>query len=258
MKKTNIKHLTFLGSGNVASHLAQAFTAAGCVVDQIYSPHLENARRLADGVKAEPIDSFSQISSSADAYIVAITDDALAHLADELHLPDRLVVHTSGTTPMSVLTGVSSRCAVMWPPQTFAREVPMDYSQLHFCIEASSDEVAMQVEALARMVTPHIHHLDSEQRRWAHLASVFVNNFGNAVNAIAQEMMRAHGLDYDMLLPLIRETSLRADGPDLWERQTGPARRRDKATIGSHLDMLSDMPQLKELYEMMTKIIMSK
>lgn len=61
-----------------------------------------------------------------------------------------------------------------------------------------------------------------------------------------------------MLLPLIRETALRAAGPDLWERQTGPARRRDKATIGSHLDMLSDMPQLKELYEMMTKIIMSK
>ena len=62
---------------------------------------------------------------------------------------------------------------------------------------------------------------------------------------------------FDLLKPLILETVNKAIelGPE--NSQTGPAVRNDLYTIEKHLELLSFSPELKLIYESITKSIIS-
>ena len=131
----------------------------------------------------------------------------------------------------------------------------MDYGHLPLCVEGSDEHVAEQVVDLFASVSDNIHLLDYNQRRWAHLAAVMVSNFGNAIGAIAQQLMLAQGMDYNMLRPLAEQTLRKWDYGDLRACQTGPAVRHDDKTLNVHRRMLADQPQLLDLYNLLTDII---
>ena len=258
MKRTNIKRISFIGSGNVATHLALALHAAGHQIVQVLSREFDHASLLASRVDAEPVNRVNLLRDGADVYILAVGDDALYDLGLDLHLPGSLVLHTSGATPAEVLNRISRRFGVVWSPQTFVRDIAMDYRHLPLCVEACNENVAAEVEDLFSSVTENIYHLDFSQRRWAHLASVMVSNFGNAINALAQQTMRDHNLDFDMLRPLAEQTLRKWDYGDLRAQQTGPAVRHDEKTLNIHRRMLADQPRLLELYNLLSDIIQTK
>lgn len=263
-----MKTITILGSGNVGSHLARAFHAAGYQILQIWSREFDHAEALASEVFAEPVNKLSLLYPTADVYILAVTDDALFDMALDLRLRDALVMHTAGSVSMKVLQPVSRRHGVLWSPQTFVRDVPLVYSELPFCIEASAPAVEQQIIDLLTPVSQHIYHVDSEQRQWLHLAAVMTNNFGNAINAVAQELLQQKGLPFEVLHPLVTMTAEKikhdtaADSPSglsgLWQQQTGPARRQDQKTLDAQRRLLADEPQLLELYDVMTRLIQSR
>ena len=257
MKKTNtnLRNVSIVGSGNVATHLAIALHQAGCTIRQVLSRSYEHAQMLARRVDAAPVNQWQRLDEDADVYILAVSDDALYDLALDLRLPDALVVHTSGTTPISVLKPISRRHGVLWSPQTFVRDIAMDYQRLPLCIEGSTPQATTDLEGLASLISPHIYHLDHEQRRQAHLAAVMVSNFVNALNATAQEYAQAHGLDFDMLRPLAEQTLRKWDYGNLWLQQTGPAARRDEHTLNAQRRLLADQPELLRLYDQMTDLI---
>ena len=256
MKKTNI---SIVGSGNVATHLALALNAAGHTIVQVFSREYDHASLLASRVGAVAIDKPILLSPEAEVYLLAVGDDALYDLALDLHLPaDALIVHTSGSTPLTVLKPLGNNYGVLWSPQTFVRDIAMDYSRLPLCIEASNTDALARLEALASSISQHVYHLDYEQRCWAHLAAVMVSNFVNAINATAQQTMRQHGLDFDMLRPLAEATLRKWDYGDLRQMQTGPAARHDSKTLDAQRRLLADNPQLLKLYDLMTEIIQSR
>ncbi|MBP3740018.1 MAG: DUF2520 domain-containing protein [Bacteroidales bacterium] len=255
MKKTNI---SIVGSGNVATHLAIAFFAAGCQIRQVLSRTYEHARLLAMRVDAVPIDDPASLDEDIDVCLLCVGDDALYDLALDLHLRHSLVIHTSGSTPASILKHISSRYGVVWSPQTFIRDIAMDYSRLPLCIEGCNADVEKEIENLVRLVSPCIHHLDGEQRRHAHLASVMVSNFVCAINAMAQDYMQACNLDFSMLRPLAEQTLRKWDYGDLWAQMTGPAMRHDDKTIAMQRSLLTDQPEMLRLYDLMTEIIQSR
>ena len=255
MRKTNI---SIVGSGNVATHLALALHDAGCTVHQVLSRSFEHAQMLARRVDAQPIDRWQRLDEDADVYLLAVTDDALYDLALDLRLPSALVLHTSGSTPLTVLKPISRRHGVVWSPQTFVRDIAMDYRRLPLCIEGSSPEVEVEMEELMSLVSPCIYHLDHEQRRQAHLAAVWVSNFVNALNATAQDLMARNGLDFEMLRPLAEQTLRKWDYGNLWLQQTGPAIRHDEKTLNAQRRLLLDQPQLLALYDQLTELIQSR
>ena len=265
MKKTSTSQdssrpatLSIVGSGNVATHLALAFHAAGCNIRQVLSRSFDHAQALAVRIGARPTNRPAELDEDIDVCLLCVGDDALFDLALDLRLPHSIVIHTSGTTPATVLKGISSRYGVVWSPQTFIRDIAMDYARLPLCIEGSTPQVEGQIEALVRLVSPCIYHLGLEERRKAHLAAVMVSNFVNAINATAQEYMQEAGLDYEMLRPLAEQTLRKWDYGDLWAQQTGPARRRDEKTLVTQRRMLADTPRLLQLYDLLTEIIQEK
>ncbi|MBR1799520.1 MAG: DUF2520 domain-containing protein [Bacteroidales bacterium] len=255
MKRTSI---SFVGSGNVATHLAQTFCNAGFRIGQVLSREYDHAQLLAARVDAIPIDKPSLLDTTADAVILAVADDALYDLALDLHLPHSLVLHTSGTTSMTVLKNISPRHGVLWSPQTFVRDVTMDYSRMPLCIEGCDTETTKDIEELAHTISDNVFLLNLEQRRWAHLCAVMVNNFVNAINATAQDIMQQHGLDFEMLHPLAEATFHKLNHDNLWAQQTGPACRRDEKTLTIQRKLLADDKQLLQLYDLITDIIQQR
>ena len=252
MKKTNI---SIVGSGNVATHLAIAFHTAGCTIRQVMSRSFDHAQNLAMRVGARPTDRVGDLDEDVDVCLLCVSDDALYDLGLDLHMPSTLVLHTSGSTPASVLRRVTTRYGVLWSPQTFVRDIAMDYSLLPLCIEGCNATVEQEIEQLVRLVSSHVYHLDGEQRQQAHLAAVMVSNFVNAVNATAQQYMQEHGLDFAMLRPLAEQTLRKWDYGDLRAQQTGPARRHDQKTIDLQRRLLADQPEMLRLYDHMTELI---
>ncbi|HRP59455.1 MAG TPA: NAD(P)-binding domain-containing protein, partial [Vicingus sp.] len=57
-----IKNISFIGSGNVASHLAIALFRNNFSIKQVFSKSFKNANSLAKKVNAQPIESMSQLS----------------------------------------------------------------------------------------------------------------------------------------------------------------------------------------------------
>ena len=250
--------ITILGSGNVGTHLAKALYSAGHQIVQIWSREYDHAEALANQVFAEPIDRLKLLYPTSDVYILAVADDALFDLALDLKLREAVVTHTAGSVSMKVLAPISRKHGVIWSPQTFIRDVAMDYSRLPFCIEGSSDEVLRQIRELLTPVSQHIYDIDSQQRQWLHLAAVMTNNFGNAINALAQDLLEEHDIPFEILHPLIEMTAEKLKHGGLWQQQTGPARRQDQKTIDRHRSMLVEDEKVLRLYELMTEIIQQK
>ena len=73
---------------------------------------------------------------------------------------------------------------------------------------------------------------------------------------IADELLKESGMDYTVMLPLLKQTV----GETLRHlpamAQTGPAARGDLKTIEAHLAMLSDKPHLQDIYLALTKRIL--
>ncbi len=248
----------------MATHLARAFHGAGHHILQVWSREYDHAARLAEQVCADPIDKASLLYPMAEVYILAVSDDALFDLALDVRLRDAIVLHTSGSTPLEVLRPISRKCGVIWSPQSFTAGSAMNYAELPFCIEGSTPQVEAQIDALLRTVSSHIYCLNGSQRGYLHLAAVLVNNFCNALNATAQELLASQAIPFEILHTIIRTTADKAlavdsdNGGSLWQQQTGPAVRHDDRTLLRHRQLLLDDPDLLHLYETFTALIQHK
>ena len=250
--------ISILGSGNVATHLAKAFHNVGYQILQIWSREYDHAETLANQVFAEPINRLSLLYPTADFYILAVTDDALFDLALDLKLRDAIVLHTAGSVSLKVLQPISRKHGVIWSPQTFIRDASMDYSSLPFCIEGSSPDVEEHIRQLLLPISQHIYVVDTLQRQWLHLAAVMTNNFGNAINALAQDLLMAHNIPFEILHPLIEMTAEKIKLGGLWQQQTGPARRQETKTLNNQRRLIADDEKLLKLYDLLTELIQEK
>ncbi|WP_276359763.1 Rossmann-like and DUF2520 domain-containing protein [Daejeonella sp. H1SJ63] len=249
--------IVLLGSGNVATHLGRAFKMAGQTVSQVWSRNLLHAAELADTLAAEPVTDLFDLEPDADLYIISVKDEGIADLASRLKLNDKLVVHTSGTTGISALEGVSSKFGVFYPLQTFSKVKSVEFRQIPIAVEGNTPEVCALIRSIADRLSENVIELDSEQRRTLHISAVFACNFTNHLFALAKELLEEQKLDFDLLRPLIAETAEKIQMNDPASVQTGPAVRGDVSTMSAHLELLRNKPELKLIYEKLSQSIVN-
>ena len=106
---------------------------------------------------------------------------------------------------------------------------------------------------LASIISDNVFIIDSEQRKYLHIAAVFTNNFVNHLYKIGFDICRENNIPNETLYPLILETAQKIvlTNPD--NVQTGPALRNDKNIIGKHLNLLSG--EKKKIYQTLTESI---
>jgi len=245
-----------IGSGNVSTHLAAAFKNAGHRVIQVYSPNIEHASLLAYHVGAEAIDDISHINAETDVYIIAVKDDAIAGIARQLAVHQRLIVHTSGATALQVLLDRTNQAGVFYPLQTFSKEKELNFRTVPLCIEGANEAITRQLIELGQTISNNIYTVDSAQRKILHLSAVFACNFPNYLYYVSQKLLAKHQLDFNLLRPLIMETAEKVQQQFPAAVQTGPAVRNDGQTMDAHLQLLADDVFLQTLYQLLSEGVM--
>ena len=245
--------ISFIGSGNVATHLAKSLFVLEYKIVQVYSQTIQNAQILASQVGATAIDQLTALQA-ADLYIIAVTDAAIAKISADL-APLELkgvVVHTSGSTDISILKNVGSHHGVFYPLQTFSKALNTDFKTIPLLLEASNLELLNQLDQLASQLSDQVYHYNSEQRRSLHLSAVIACNFSNYLYAVAQQYLDQQGVDFNLLKPLIMETAHKIQQHAPASVQTGPAIRQDHAILVMHQQMLANQPALQQLYQLLS------
>lgn len=247
-----------LGSGNVAFALGQRLKRTGTAISGIYARNTVEGKKLAHICGCEYTGDLSALAES-DLYILAVSDSAIGELSEKLaeSASSGVVVHTSGGTPLSALSGHIRNRGVLYPFQTFSKGREVDFSDVPVFIEAADADVLSVIRQFALKISPFVLQADSQQRRVIHLSGVFACNFVNHLYAAAEKILDEAALPFDMLNPLIRETAEKAiEKGDPARLQTGPAVRGDEITLQKHREMLHD-EHLKKIYDLLSASIRS-
>src|SRR5689334_19065049 len=90
-------NVSFIGSGNLASHLAPVLDNVDYPVREVYSQNPKHAAALADKLyQAEVKRSLDFSLSHSKIFIISVSDDAIQEIAQEIVLPENAIVaHTS-------------------------------------------------------------------------------------------------------------------------------------------------------------------
>ena len=251
-----IENIVIIGAGNLATQLALSLHEKGIQVKQVYSRNIEAASELAQNVNASFTNDLSQLLPETDLYIIAVKDSAIQEVLENIRLrDDQLIVHTAGSVPMNILEGFSANYGVFYPLQTFSKSRRIDFSDIPICIEANHPFNLLKLEKLGEMLSTSVNQINSEERKTLHLTAVFVNNFVNHLYAIGADILHDKKLNFDLLKPLIRETSEKIVSLHPIDAQTGPAKRNDQDTIETQLKMLQDRPEFQKIYSFATESI---
>lgn len=250
-------NISIIGAGNVAKHLSAALIRAGHTIQQVFSRSMKNAEALAVKTSSNPIDKIEQLTAGSDLYIIAVSDNAIPGIARQLNLKEKIVVHTSGSTDMDVLKSTTTNYGVFYPLQTFSEGRQADFSKIPVCIEASNEYTGKILQKLASDLSGAIFYINSEKRKALHTSAVFACNFVNHLYASAEKICDQFNLPFDLLKPLIRETSEKVMQGSPSESQTGPANRNDTDILKLHAELLSFSPELQEIYKMLSNSIMN-
>ncbi len=248
--------ITVIGAGNVGYHLSQRLKEVGHTIVQIFSRQTNKVIRISRIIGANPIDNLSSLNPGADLYILAVKDDAIATVAEKIkkRIPaTSWVVHTSGSTPSTVLEPYFENYGVFYPLQTFSMNRLADFLNIPILIDANKELMKNRLQELAETVSSKIYLINDEQRAKIHVTAVVVNNFTNYLYTMAEDILQQEELPMEVLIPLIQETSKKVSLYPAKEMQTGPAQRGDKKTIKRHLEFLEKYPNYQKIYEVLSK-----
>lgn len=254
-------NVTFIGSGNLAWHLAPALDNTDFAVKEVYSPTIRHAAALVEKLYEATIRPTLDFSlSTSKIFIIAITDDAISEVAQQIILPENaFLFHTSGSQPLSVLGyAPTPNIGVFYPLQTFSKGKKIEWKDTPIFLESENSETDKVLSAMAKSISKKIHKVSSRERKALHVAAVFASNFTNHMLNLSKEILKKNKLDFELLKPLIVETINKslAIGPE--NAQTGPARRGDLEILDHHLEFLKNDEELAEVYRVISQHIVDR
>ena len=242
--------IVIIGSGNVAYHLAKAFTQNNIEVSQIFGRNEVELNKISEELN---IPYSTKELADADLYLISVSDSAVEQVSDLIKTEKALVAHTSGSLPIETLNG-DYRKASFYPLQTFSKTKNLDYSKIPFFIEAENQIDEKSLFELASLISDNVETSDYEKRKYIHLTAVFACNFVNHLFARAKEISDSQDLDFNYFIPLIDETVEKIHHLEPKSAQTGPAVRGDERVLKLHEDLITDEEHLK-IYQLMNESI---
>jgi predicted short-subunit dehydrogenase-like oxidoreductase (DUF2520 family) len=254
-------NVSFIGSGNLAWHLAPALDNAGLIVKEVYSRNPKHAEALTERLyQAEVKATLDFSTSDSTIFIICVSDDAIRSVATEIILPDdAILIHTSGSQPLDILQYAAiSNTGVLYPLQTFSKNTRVDFKTVPIFIESNNEETEKVLMMLAKAISHQAKKIFSEERKALHVAAVFASNFSNHMLVLSKEILEKNSLSFDLLKPLISETINKSLtlGPE--NAQTGPALRGDMEILDGHLEFLQEDEDVAEIYKIISQHIIDR
>ncbi len=246
--------VVLIGAGNTATILGRLMKESSHQIVQVYGRTAATTEALAKQIGATYCIDAGKLDTSADLYVLAVSDEAVAEVAGQLVLHNKLVVHTAGSVSKDVLKQASRNYGVLYPLQSLRKEMK-ELPLIPLLVDGNTSDDLTLIYDFAQSLSNQVQKANDEERLRYHLAAVMVNNFSNHLYSLVHDYCKKTGTDFNILLPLIQQLPGRLTDDKPQDLQTGPAIRRDQATINKHLQLLSDYPQVKNLYALFTESI---
>ena len=255
----NVSTISIVGAGAVGRSLGLSLVGAGFEVAAVVSAHRREAGHLAILVGApRSSDRLADLPDAGDVF-VCVPDDAIAGVARALAALDtswsgRLVAHTSGSRPASVLDPVAAAGALtvsFHPLLSFPHEgPPVDLAGAYVGIEGP-DDGAERANHVARALGMRPVRIPTNDKPRYHLAASIASNYLTTLLATVDEVLGSDGpraaprqsgeaetVGSHIFLPLIRETLDNIERSSPENALTGPVARGDVSTVRMHIDAL--------------------
>ncbi len=250
--------ILIIGAGNVATHLSQALQKANYSIVQVYSRTEFSAKTLAEKLQCKFTTDFSEINQTAGIYFYCVKDDVLPQLIEKNPNSEAIHIHCSGSTSIDIFGSKICNYGVIYPLQTFTKEKTVNFSEIPLFIEGSDDLVLKELSLISNKISDIVIQANSEQRLQLHISAVFVCNFVNFMYDIAADILNKTELPFEVLLPLINETTEKIKYLNPYDAQTGPAVRFDKKIISKHIEALAANEEIQKLYAEISRQIFEK
>jgi predicted short-subunit dehydrogenase-like oxidoreductase (DUF2520 family) len=231
-----IPPITLVGAGRVGGSIHRALIAAGA-----------DARLLGRDESG---------GGDAEAVLLCVPDGEIESacrraVATTPHL--RFAGHTSGSRSLSALDSAAAAgvdCFSLHPLQTVP-DGATDLTGAPAAIAGTTPGAVAFAHAIADRCQMVPFDVPEESRAAYHAAAAIASNFLVALEASAEELLEAAGIDdaRELLAPLVLRTA--ANWAERGEAAlTGPIARGDEATVAAHLDAIAAAaPRLLPLYE---------
>ncbi|MES2330416.1 MAG: DUF2520 domain-containing protein [Bacteroidota bacterium] len=246
--------VTIIGSGNVATVMGRILLENGYTIAEVYSRETVHATQLSQLLHANPVTDIAMLDGNSDLYLLAVTDDALAEVAAQLSLKDKLVVHTAGSISKEILQNASTNYGVLWPMKMIRKSMKT-LEPVTMVVDGNTEPVTKQLQQLATIFSKTVTRADDDTRSKMHMLAALTSNFTNHLYHLAADFCEAENIDFSVFYPLIEETAQQIQSHHPKEVQAGPAFRGDTQTLEKHVQILAKYPQIRKVYEAMTESI---
>jgi len=253
-------NIAFIGSGNLAWHLAPELENVGHRVVEVFSRNIKNAKALQKRLyNAEVNPSLDFSASEAEIFINCVSDDAIEEVAQEIALPvNAIIFHTSGSQSISKLSyAAAEHTGVFYPLQTFTKSKRVSFEDIPILIEAEDNYTTKALNKLGKSISKRVLSVSSKDRMAIHVAAVFACNFTNHFFEISSKILKNQGFNFELIRPLIAETINKSLDIDPEKSQTGPASRGDLETLDKHMKFLEGS-EYQEVYRIITDKILNR
>jgi predicted short-subunit dehydrogenase-like oxidoreductase (DUF2520 family) len=247
--------VTIIGTGNVATVLGKLMVAKGHIINQVCGRNIDTVKFLATQINARPVMDLVNINNESDIYIIAVSDKSIKSICEQVHFENKILLHTAGSVSINVLKNTSKNYGVLYPIQSLRKAMDIN-TPIPFLIDGNNIDTRLAIDIFTRSFSKQVEFGDDDKRLKLHTAAVFACNFVNFMYLQSANFCEANNIDFSLLQSLIEETATRLRTHHPKEVFTGPAVRKDTATIEKHLLQLKENPQAQELYELISDMIM--
>jgi predicted short-subunit dehydrogenase-like oxidoreductase (DUF2520 family) len=260
--KQSIKPIvTLVGAGNLAAALAVALRGAGYRIDQIVSRRpaasLRRARRLAREVGARAVAAAgARIRSEIVWFCVpdAAIAGAAASLTGAADWRGKVVLHSSGALTSDALALLRERGAAVvsvHPLMTFVRGSRPSLAGVSFAIEGDPKAVRVARAVVVRLRGKPF-AIGKQQKEAYHAWGMFASPLLTALLVAGERVAGEAGINRksarERMLPILRQTLANYAKLGAAASFSGPIARGDVATVGKHLKVLLEVPEVLEIY----------
>lgn len=265
MEKEAKQKIVILGCGNVAWHIAKHLQSLKKFQVFVYN-HKENPllNEFKTKLKCKVEVGLDLVIPDASVYLVCVTDKYISKVSDKIVIknPNAVLLHTSGSAKLQDLGNRIHNAGVFYPLQTFSKDAEIEWSKIPVIVESQNRDSEHSILHFADFFSNTVISLDYKNRLKLHLAAVLVNNFTNALYVSAFDLINrdstSKDLNFDILIPLIEQTTKKIKMLEPRAAQTGPAKRRDESVMEKHLDLISKQNDLRKIYKQLSKLIVKQ
>ncbi len=265
MQKSQKQKIVIVGCGNLAWHLAKQLSGLKKFDLFVYN-HKEN--KLLNDFKTKFTcvikTDLKNIVQDADYYFICVSDKSITSVSKKLkpNNSNALVMHTSGSKSISELGKGIKNKAVLYPLQTFSKSDSINWAEVPIAVEANSSNNLQRIKKLAALFSINVLSINSNERLKLHLSAVFVNNFTNALYNAADNFIATNinnkAVNFNILLPIIKQSANKLNTLSPAKAQTGPAKRNDTEVMKQHLKLLKNEKTLKKIYKQLSTLIVQQ